>query len=354
MSTPHRTTTVSPTPPEQAGVLLSHVAGYIGHRTIAMGLRAGIIAALAEVHTGLSAEDLAGRLDYDAFYVSVWCRSALAAGVLRRVGDGYDLAPHMATLLLDVGGPGFVGGLFPLVQQPEMFDYFEQRLGSGERTWWDTTSPDWITGVAATGRPFYIRLVPGGLAQVPGLSERLRDGCRVVDTACGSGLGLLALADHYPAASLVGIDGDARSVESAREKVEQAGVAGRVSVLCSPLEEMRIDEPATVVINNISMHECRDIDAVTRRVKDMLEPGGWFVISDFPFPDDDETLRSVPGRIMSGIQFFEAQIGDQLLPRTAYDDLLTRHGFEGLGHFQLTPVHAVTYGRTPAAAARET
>ena len=66
MSTQHRTTTVGPTPPEQAGVLLSHVAGYIGHRTIAMGLRAGIIAALAELPTGLSAEDLAGRLDYDA------------------------------------------------------------------------------------------------------------------------------------------------------------------------------------------------------------------------------------------------------------------------------------------------
>ena len=65
MGTQHRTRIVSPTPPEQAGVLLSHVAGYIGHRTIAMGLRAGIIAALAEVPTGLSAQDLAERLDCD-------------------------------------------------------------------------------------------------------------------------------------------------------------------------------------------------------------------------------------------------------------------------------------------------
>jgi hypothetical protein len=48
---------------------------------------------------------------------------------------------------------------------------------------------------------------------------------------------------------------------------------------------------------------------------------------------------------MSGIQFFEAQIDDQLLPRSAYDELLTRHGFTDLGWFQLTPMHAVTYGR---------
>ncbi|MEO6957719.1 MAG: hypothetical protein ABI137_13325 [Antricoccus sp.] len=48
---------------------------------------------------------------------------------------------------------------------------------------------------------------------------------------------------------------------------------------------------------------------------------------------------------MSGIQFFEAQIDDQLLPRTAYDDLLSRHDFSGIGWFGLTPVQAVTYGR---------
>lgn len=49
---------------------------------------------------------------------------------------------------------------------------------------------------------------------------------------------------------------------------------------------------------------------------------------------------------MSGIQFFEAQIDDQLLPRAAYDDLLARHGFRDLGSLQLSPVHAVTYART--------
>ena len=100
-----------------------------------------------------------------------------------------------------------------------------------------------------------------------------------------------------------------------------------------------------LVVNNISMHECRDIDRVTENVREALEPGGWFVISDFPFPDTDEGLRSTPGRIMSGIQFFEAQIDDQLLPRAAYDELLTRHGFTDLGTASLTPMHALTWGR---------
>ncbi len=109
-----------------------------------------------------------------------------------------------------------------------------------------------------------------------------------------------------------------------------------------------LDQPATVVINNISMHECRDIERVTQNVTAALEPGGWFVISDFPFPNTDEGLRSVPGRIMCGIQFFEAQIDDQLLPRAAYDELLIRHGFTDLDSFTLSPVHAVTHARRPA------
>ncbi|HEX7355423.1 MAG TPA: hypothetical protein VF288_11395, partial [Mycobacteriales bacterium] len=115
----------------------------------------------------------------------------------------------------------------------------------------------------------------------------------------------------------------------------------------TPLEELALDEPVSCVVNNISMHECRDIDRVTQNVRAALEPGGWFVISDFPFPDTLAGLRSVPGQVMSGIQFFEAQIDDQLLPRSAYDDLLARHGFVEVGHVDISPVHALTYGRAP-------
>lgn len=148
---------------------------------------------------------------------------------------------------------------------------------------------------------------------------------------------------------MIGVDGDAHSISRAEDAVAQVGLSDRVELLVSPLEELTLSEPADVVINNISMHECRDIDRVAERVLAALRPGGWFVISDFPFPDTDEGLRTVPGRLMSGIQFFEAQIDDQLLPRGAYDDLLTRHGFTDLGSFEISPVHAVTYGRRPLA-----
>lgn len=339
-------TATQPTIQEQGPLLVSHVAGYVSHRTIALGLRSGMIGALPSTGDGLSARELAEALALDPFYVAVWCRASVAAGVCDDEGERYRLAPHMATLLLDTTSPAYVGGVFTVLEQPEVFDRFEEHLASGERLWWDECSPEWIAGVAGTGTPFYTRLVPAGLEQIPGLADRLAAGCRVVDTACGSGAGVVRLAQTYPDCEIVGVDGDAHSLDIAADRAEQAGVQGRVELVESPLEDMRLDKTATLVVNNISMHECRDIDRVTDNVAASLEPGGWFVISDFPFPDTTAGLRTPPGRVMAGIQFFEAQIDDQLLPRTAYDDLLAGHGFTDLGSLQLTPMHALTWGRT--------
>jgi SAM-dependent methyltransferase len=337
--------TATPDVKEQSATLLGHLSGYVAHRTVAMGRRTGLLAALAETRAGASPDELAERLGFDPLYVATWCRAAFGAQVCDRDGDRYRLAPHMATLLLDESAPTYVGGVFGVLEQRELFGRLEENLASGERLWWDGCSQEFIRAVSGTGRPFYRRLVPGGLNQVPGLAERLAAGCRVLDSACGAGLGLVMLAAAYPECELVGVDGDEFSLTVADENLRAAGVADRVTLVHSPLEKMSFNARFAVVINNISMHECRDLDGATSRVRDALEPGGWFVISDFPFPDDDAGLRSAPGRVMSGIQFFEAQIDDQLVPRRVYDDLLARHGFRDIGSASLTPMHALTFGR---------
>ena len=46
---------------------------------------------------------------------------------------------------------------------------------------------------------------------------------------------------------------------------------------------------------------------------------------------------------MGGIQFFEAQINDQLLPTRTYVELLGRHGFADIASLDLSPVHVVIH-----------
>lgn len=339
----------SPSPEEvqqQAGKILSQVAGYVGVRTMEIGLRLGLFEEIAKHANGISVDALAREKALDPFYTQVWCRAAYASEVLE-LGDGgtYRLAPHMDKLLLGEDFPGFAGGLPGIMVQPELFDFFAEKLPSGERIWWDQCSPTFIQMVSLSARPFYSRLIPGGLSRVPGLSDRLARGGRVLDIACGVGVGLSKLAEAFPQCSIVGLDGDAHSLQMVAERLDREGLKDRVSLVQSTLEEMSASEEFDVVTINVSMHECRDIDKVAGNVHRALKPDGYFVISDFPFPESTEGCRTVPARIMCGIQFFEALIGDQLMPTQAFVDLLNKHSFRNVGAFDLTPVHAVTHGQ---------
>lgn len=329
---------------ERAGALLGQVAGYVGHRTIAVGLRTGLVQALASSEDGLTADELASAVGHDPFYVGVWCRAAIGCGLIERAGARHHLAEHTATLLLDGDSPAYIGGVFSVLEQAEVFDQFEARLPTGSRMWWNETSPDWIEAVSRTGRPFFTRLV-AALGRIDGLTGRLAAGGRVLDTACGTGTGLVQLARAFPDARVAGADGDAYSLKRAAERADAEGLADRIELIHTPLEDLDVDGHFDLVTNNVSMHECRDIDRVTANIHRALAPGGWFVISDFPFPDTDEGLRTVPGRVMSGIQFFEALIDDQLVAPATYRELLGRHGFGEVTTLDLTPVHALTIGR---------
>lgn len=329
---------------DQAGKLVGLLAGYAGMRTVAIGLQAGLVQELARHPEGIASKELAARTKLDPFYTEVWCRSAYASEVLDLDGGAYKLAPHMDTLLLNQDAPAFVGGTFQVIGSPEIFDAFAERLPTGERTWWDQCSPEFIRGVSGTGRAFYTRYIPA-LERVPGLKDKLAQGAKVLEIASGAGVGLVKFLRAYPKSTLTGLDGDKYSLELAEGNLKDAGLAGKVEQVHSTLEDIAFRDAFDLVHINISMHECRDIEKVAANVHRALRPGGWFVISDFPFPERPEGLRTPPARLMAGIQFFEALIGDQLLPTKAFDDLLRKHGFKDVASFDLTPVHVVIHGR---------
>ncbi len=354
MTTTAKPTTVETAPPaqpaqpeiqQQAGKLIIHVAGHIAFKTITIGQENGLFSALKRHTEGLTTKELAAIVEADEFYVGVWAQAAYAAELLEVDGQNrYTLAPHIGTLLLDSSHPGYVGGMPVVFSQSEILDDFSANLKSGNRIWWNDTSPEFIDAVSGTGKPFYTRLIPSGLDKVPGLVEKLNNGARVLELASGVGNGLVRFAKTFPNTTVIGVDGDAHSVDLAWERVKQEGVDSRVSLVQSTLENFIDEEGYDLVYINISMHECRDIDRVTENVKRSLKPGGVFVISDFPFPATHEGLRTPAARVLTGIQYFEAQIDDQLVPTAVFVDLLDRHGFGDVTAFDITPVHNLIFG----------
>jgi SAM-dependent methyltransferase len=331
---------------QAAGKILGHAAGYVATRTIEAGLRHGIFKAIAEAPNGLTPEQIASATNLDPFYTRVWCRAAYAAEILENDGDGYKLAPYLDTILLDEDSPAYAAGTLLVTASPEV-SQFVPNMPTGVGLWWDKTSEDFITAVSFAGKPFYTRLLKGGLSKVPGFDDKLNAGGSLLELACGLGRGIVGFAAAYPKASFTAQDGDAASLEFARQIWDDAGISHRVKVIHSTMEDVAVDQEFDAVLINISMHESRDLDKVAQNAFNALKPGGIFVISDFPFPETPEASRTVPGRLMTGIQFFEALIGDQLLPTKDFVELLNKHGFAGVGSFDLAPVHAVTYGRRP-------
>ena len=104
---------------QQAGKVLSQVAGYVGVRTMDIGLRLGLFEVIAKHGDGISSEALAKERGLDPLYTQVWCRAAYASEVLELAGEEkFVLAPHMDKLLLDKDFTGYIGGMPGVMVQP--------------------------------------------------------------------------------------------------------------------------------------------------------------------------------------------------------------------------------------------
>ena len=72
-------------------------------------------------------------------------------------------------------------------------------------------------------------------------------------------------------------------------------------------------------------------------------PGGTFLVSEFPFPEDEEDCRTVPGRLMCGARFSKPTSAASCFDRPVRRPL-ERAGFREVGVIDVTPVHVVVHG----------
>lgn len=327
-----------------AGKVLASYAGYMNTWTIELGLRMGLFEAIRD-DPGITDGNLAKRLGYDPLYTRVWCNAAYSGGFLEASNGGLALARHMDTILLDREFPMAAGSTaYTMTALRDHMVSLRDRFRTGERTWWDRTTLEFREAVGMGTYPFYVRLVNTVIPRMEEVHRRLRDGADFLEMACGTCRGLSLMAKVYPKSRLAVMDGDAETLELARTQLGIAGVKD-VRVIHSTLEDLAVENAFDVILINVSLHEARDLKRVIRNAHRALRPGGWFLVSDFPFPERREDLRTVPGQLMSGIQYFEALIDDQLLPTSRYVAELEEAGFREVRAMDVTPIHAVISGR---------
>jgi ubiquinone/menaquinone biosynthesis C-methylase UbiE len=330
---------------EQAAKVLGPLSGTATVWGLELGLRLGVFQHLGTQPAGATAAVVATALGLDPQYTHVVLRAAYAAEVLERDDGRYRLAEHMDVLLLDGDAPGYLGGAIKtLVALRESFLDVRTLARSGGREWWSDFDPEWIDAVGENGQTYYRRLLNAVVPQLPQVASALEGGARYLDLACGVCRGPAKVVDAFPATRVTAVDGDSYTLEVAEREMKERGIGEQFRFVHSMLEDLQMDGGHDLAVINISLHEARDIDRVVQRVHAALEPGGTFLVSEFPFPEREEDCRTVPGRLMCGVQLFEAHIGCQLLPTQRFVEHLQRAGFRDVGVVDVTPMHVIVHG----------
>jgi len=138
-------------------------------------------------------------------------------------------------------------------------DDFKQPMNTGAREW-DAETYDAVSDPQLEwGMEVLERLELGG--------EEV-----AVDAGCGSGRVTEQLLERLPNGSVIAVDGSAAMVEKAKERL-----GDRASYLVSDLTELRLDEPVDLVFSTATFHWIPDHDALFRRMRAALKPGGRIV-----------------------------------------------------------------------------
>jgi trans-aconitate 2-methyltransferase len=94
----------------------------------------------------------------------------------------------------------------------------------------------------------------------------------VVDAGCGSGRVTAELVSRLPKGRVIAVDGSAAMVEKAKERLGEDA-----DYLVSDLLELELEEPVDLVFSTATLHWIPDHDALFRRLRAALKPGGRLV-----------------------------------------------------------------------------
>jgi ubiquinone/menaquinone biosynthesis C-methylase UbiE/transcriptional regulator with XRE-family HTH domain len=268
---------------EFVGRFLTDLGATVAAGNVVIGHRLGLYRALAPEPA--TAEELAGRTGTNPRYVAEWLRGQAAGGyvVYDAAADRYSMTAEQAFALTDPDGPVYIPGAFVLAlgalrAEPRITAAFRAGTGLG----WHEHDEDVFIGCEQFFRPGYIaNLVPSWIPALDGVEDKLRAGAVVADIGCGLGASTILLAQQYPNSRFTGSDYHDQSIELARKRATDAGVADRVSfevATAASFSGAGYDLAATFDC----LHDMGDPLAAARHVRQAIKPDGtWLVVEPY-------------------------------------------------------------------------
>jgi 2-polyprenyl-3-methyl-5-hydroxy-6-metoxy-1,4-benzoquinol methylase len=307
---------------------------------VLIGERLGLYRALAGKPQ--TSQELADATGTDARYVDEWARGQAAGGYVQydASSGAYSMTEEQAFALTDPDGPVYVPGAFQLAYGAmQALPQITEAVRTGNGFGWHQHDEDVFTGCERFFRPGYLAsLTTSWLPALDGVEEKLRAGARVADIGCGHGASTVLMAAAYPNATFAGSDYHDGSIEAARARAREAGVADRVSFETAGAQDFG-GGPFDLVTTFDALHDMGDPLGAARHVRQSLAPDGtWMVVEPFAGDTVADNLNPV-GRVYYSFSTFlcvpnalsqpggyalGAQAGEPAIRRLATDAGFTR------------------------------
>jgi 2-polyprenyl-3-methyl-5-hydroxy-6-metoxy-1,4-benzoquinol methylase len=277
------------TPDELVGRLFEASLGMMDVLSVYLGDQLGLYRVLHDGGAATSAE-LASRAGIDERYAREWLEQQAATGILE-VDDvaaspatrRFSLPDAYAEPLLDKDSPASITPLGrSMVACAKALPQLMGAFRSGGGVPWADYGPDMIEAQGDFNRPWLVNSFGSDiLPRIPAVHDRLvaDPPAQVADVACGVGWAAIAIARAYPKVRVDGFDLDASSIELARQKARDAGVADRVTFQARSVAEAAAGEYDVAVIIE-AVHDMSQPVAVLADLRRMLRSGGVALIAD--------------------------------------------------------------------------
>ncbi len=356
-----QTQTQETTPIDQARLdaFLGQVVGDAGAAMsaalVVVGDRLGLYKALARGPA--TAAELARRTGTAERYVQEWL-DAQASGsyvVYDKETQRYELPAERAAALADELSPAFVPGMFQVMHAMwTAIDRITERFKTGDGLAWGEHHPCLFEGTERFFRAGYRgNLVSSWLPALDGGTAKLQRGAKVADVGCGLGASTILMAQAYPKSLFFGFDSHPASIELARRRAAEAGVAERVTFDVAGAADFP-GRDYDLVCHFDCLHDMEDPTAAARRVRQTLaDDGAWMLVEPFAADRREEnhnpigrvfysasTMICVPHSLSRRGPALGAQAGESRLRRIANEA-----GFSRFRRATQTPFNLVLEAR---------
>jgi 2-polyprenyl-3-methyl-5-hydroxy-6-metoxy-1,4-benzoquinol methylase len=260
---------------------VDEVGATLNAALVVMGDKLGLYRALAGTE-GLSPAELGARTGTAERYVREWLNAQAAGGYIEYDPDSgrYRLPPEQTVALTDSDSPAYLPGFFQIalgsvIDSPKI----AEKARSGDGFGWHEHVHDVHEGCERFFRPGYnANLTSSWLPALDGVVDKLDRGALVADVGCGHGSSTILMAQAFPRSRFVGSDYHRGSIETARVRAQEAGVADRVRFQTEPAATYSGRDYDLVTMFDC-LHDMGDPVGAARHVRGTVKSDGtWMIV----------------------------------------------------------------------------